>query len=70
MLTSVELVNTALATSGDDGTQFDVAGWFGHILDPRTGRPARSNRSVSVRTPTGALAEARSTAKFVMPAQD
>jgi len=70
MLSTVELVNTALATSGDDGTQFDAAGRFGHILDPRTGKPARSNRSASVRAPTAALADAISTALFVMPAAD
>lgn len=70
MLATLDLANTALATSSDDGTQFDSAGRFGHILDPRTGRPARSNRSVSVRAPTAALADALSTAMFVMPVAD
>jgi thiamine biosynthesis lipoprotein len=70
MLATVELTNMALATSGDDGTCFDTAGRLGHILDPRTGRPARHNRSVSVRAPTAALADALSTAMFAMPAED
>jgi FAD:protein FMN transferase len=70
MLATLDLVNTALATSGDDGTQFDAAGRFGHILDPRSGRPARLNHSVSVRAPTAALADALSTAMFVMPAEE
>jgi thiamine biosynthesis lipoprotein len=70
LLSTVELVNTALATSGDDGTQFDAAGRFGHILDPRSGKPARVNRSASVRAPTAVLADALSTALFVMPAAD
>lgn len=70
LLTTMELSDTALATSGDDGTQFDPAGRFGHILDPRTGRPAQANRSVSVRAASAALADALSTAMFVMPAAD
>jgi len=70
LLAAVDLSDTALATSADDGTQFDAAGRFGHILDPRTGAPARHNRSVSVRAPTAALADALSTAMFVMPAAD
>jgi thiamine biosynthesis lipoprotein len=70
MLATVDLKNTALATSGDDGMQFDTAGRFGHILDPRSGQPARANRSVSARAPTAALADALSTAMFVMPAAD
>jgi len=68
LLGTVALANMALATSGDDGTQFDPAGRFGHILDPRTGAPARPNASVSVRAPGAALADALSTALFVMPA--
>jgi len=69
MLATLDLTNKALATSGDDGTWFDAAGRFGHILDPRTGLPARANRSVSVAAPTAALADALSTAMFVMPAE-
>ncbi|HUT51344.1 MAG TPA: FAD:protein FMN transferase [Alphaproteobacteria bacterium] len=70
ILATTEITNAALATSGDDGTQFDGAGRFGHILDPRTGRPARRHRSISVRAPTASLADALSTAMFAMTADD
>ncbi|MDH3232189.1 MAG: FAD:protein FMN transferase [Alphaproteobacteria bacterium] len=70
LLAAVDLADIALATSADDGTNFDAAGRFGHILDPRTGTPARHNRSVSVRAPLAALADALSTALFVMPAAE
>lgn len=59
----VGLRDRALATSAPLGTAFDAAGTVGHILDPRTGRPApASGRSVSVTAPTAALADALSTA--------
>lgn len=38
---------------------------FGHIIDPRTGRPTRSARSARVEAPDGASAEAWSTALVV-----
>lgn len=58
----VGLRDRALATSAPLGTTFDPAGTVGHILDPRTGRPApASSRSVSVTAPTAALADALST---------
>jgi thiamine biosynthesis lipoprotein len=58
----VGLRDRALATSAPLGTTFDPAGTVGHILDPRTGRPApASDRSVSVTAPTAALADALST---------
>lgn len=57
----------AVATSGDyqrfamvDGVRYH------HILDPRTGQPARGVRSVSVIAPTCALADAWATAAFVL----
>ncbi len=52
----------ALATSAPLGTSFDQAGTIGHILDPRTGLPARASmQTVSVTAPTAALADALST---------
>lgn len=57
----------AVATSGDyqrfaiiDGVRYH------HILDPKTGQPARGVRSVSVIAPTCALADAWATAAFVL----
>lgn len=53
----------ALATSSPLGTTFDAAGRDGHILDPRTGAPARSGwGAVSLSAPSAALADALSTA--------
>lgn len=66
VVAEVDLVDSALATSGDYGTRFDPAGRFQHILDARTGRPARYHRSVSVKAPSAAIADALSTACFAM----
>jgi thiamine biosynthesis lipoprotein len=64
---TVRLNNRALATSEPLGTTFDAAGRFGHILDPRTGRPAAMRRQVSVEAPSAAIADALSTAFCLMP---
>ncbi len=59
----VPLRDRALATSAPLGTVFDRAGTVGHILDPRSGRPAHaSSRSVTVTAPRAVLADALSTA--------
>lgn len=55
------LVLSGRALSGS-GTE--VKG--GHILDPRTGRPARGNLAAWASAPTAALSDALSTAFFVM----
>jgi thiamine biosynthesis lipoprotein len=63
----LRLQNRALATSGS-GTQYFMheGRRFGHILDPRTGWPADQVLSVTVLAPTGAQADALSTALYVM----
>lgn len=62
--------STAVATSGDYQRFVMVDGVrYHHILDPRTGRPARGVRSVSVIAPTCALADAWATAAFVLGAE-
>lgn len=64
----VPLRDRALATSAPLGTVFDAAGQVGHILDPRTGRPAEAGwRQIAVTAPTAALADACSTAFCLMP---
>ena len=61
------LQNEALATSGTAVQWFRHAGRrYGHILDPRTGWPVESLLSVSVIAPDSALADALSTAFFVL----
>src|SRR5262245_9840745 len=68
-LGSLCLVDQGMSTSGV-GEQFFTANGqrFGHILDPRSGRPAVGNLLCSVAAPTAARAEALSTAFFVMDA--
>ncbi len=46
----IGLKDMALTTSGGYGLQFDQAGHFNHILDPRTGRSPAYNLAVSERT--------------------
>jgi thiamine biosynthesis lipoprotein len=60
------LQNQALGTSGS-GTQFFHHGGkrYGHILDPRTGRPAEGVLSSTVLAPSAAEADALSTAFYV-----
>jgi thiamine biosynthesis lipoprotein len=61
------LRDESLATSGS-GTQFFIRRGrrYGHILDPRTGRPAEGLFSATVIAPTAAEADALSTAFYVM----
>jgi len=66
-LGQVELRDRALGTSGSQFQSFRHQGRrYGHILDPRTGRPADGVLSVTVLTPTAAVADALSTAFYVM----
>lgn len=67
VLGEIQLVNQALGTSGA-GNQFfyHQDKRYGHILDPRTGYPAEGVLSASVIAPTAAIADAMSTAFYVM----
>lgn len=61
------LKDAALSTSGTAVQWFRHEGKrYGHILDPRTGWPVESMLSVSVIAPDAALADALSTAFFVL----
>ncbi|RAI55176.1 FAD:protein FMN transferase [Roseicella frigidaeris] len=66
----VDLVDRALATSGDGGFVFDPAGRFTHLLDPRSGRSPRLHRAVSVVAPDATLADSLSTAFSLMSEED
>jgi thiamine biosynthesis lipoprotein len=63
----LRLDNRALATSGS-GMQFFRHGGkrYGHILDPRSGWPAEGVFSATVLAPTAAMADALSTAFYVL----
>jgi thiamine biosynthesis lipoprotein len=65
-LAAVWLRDRALGTSSATFQYLEYAGRkLGHVLDPRTGWPASGIASASVLAPTGAQADALSTAFFV-----
>jgi thiamine biosynthesis lipoprotein len=66
-LATLTLIDKALGTSGS-GTQFfiDRGRRIGHILDPRTGRPAEGVLAATVIAPTAADADALATALYVL----
>ena len=66
-LATILLQNRGLSTSGSGVQSFRHGGKrYGHILDPRTGRPAETMLSVTVLAPTAAEADALSTAFYVL----
>ena len=68
---AVALSDGAIATSSPSGTAFDPAGRFHHLIDPRTGHPAKGGMAeVSVMAARAMRADALSTALAVMPMED
>ena len=66
-IATVRLRDRALGTSGSSNQFFIQDGRrYGHILDPRTGWPARGVYSASAIAPTATEADALSTAFYVM----
>ncbi len=69
-LAVVRLCDRSLGTSGGQFQSFRHRGRrYGHILDPRSGWPAEGVLSVTVVAPTAALADALSTAFYVLGPQ-
>ena len=67
LLATLDLDDEVVATSGDYQHFVEVNGHrYHHLLDPRTGYPSSVSRSATVVAPNGALAEALSTALFVL----
>jgi thiamine biosynthesis lipoprotein len=68
-IASVELVDGAVATSGDYERFFEIGGRrYCHILDPRSGMPVRHWQSVSVVAPLCIVAGSCSTIAMLMEA--
>lgn len=63
----IDLANTSLSTSGDYERFFVVDGVrYHHVLDPRTGRPSRGVRSVTVISADATLGDALSTSLMLL----
>jgi thiamine biosynthesis lipoprotein len=66
----IELGDGSLSTSADNESFFVIDGVrYHHVLDPRTGWPARGLRSATVLHPEGTVADALSTAVLVLGAE-
>ncbi|MCC6124004.1 MAG: FAD:protein FMN transferase [Pirellulales bacterium] len=66
-LGEIRLCNKALGTSNSRFQSFRHEGkLYGHILDPRTGKPAEGVLSATALAPTATLADALSTAFYVL----
>jgi thiamine biosynthesis lipoprotein len=66
LIDCLRVSNRAVCTSGDYEKQAPGGDHGHHILDPRTGVSARSVASVTVVAPTAMLADALTTAAFVL----
>jgi FAD:protein FMN transferase len=67
LLASLDLTDASASTSGDYESYFILDGVrYHHILDPRTGMPARGLESATVVSPDPTLADALSTALMVL----
>ena len=64
---TLSLADTSVSTSGNSERGRRVGGRrIGHLLDPRSGRPARDFGSVTVIAPSALAADILSTAFFVL----
>ena len=67
LLARLDLAGRAVVTSGDYERSFESGGiLYHHLLDPRTGYPARGCQAVTVVAENAAYADALATAVFVL----
>ncbi len=65
--TTLTICNQAIATSGDTWRGFQIGqNWYSHIIDPRTGYPAKNVVAASVLAKDCATADALSTAFSIL----
>lgn len=70
-LTTIEIVDAAVATSGNYARGYSVGGeLLGHVLDPRSGRPVMDVMQASVVAPRAVDADALATALMVLGPTD
>jgi thiamine biosynthesis lipoprotein len=67
IVTTLELVDQCVATSGGYGTLFDEAGRFTHLIDTRNGRTAPALLGVSVLADSGTIADGLAAAMLMAP---
>ena len=68
---TVSVSNENIVTSGDYERYYEVDGVrFNHIINPKMLKPADNNKAVTIISKDGALADALSTALFIMPSQN
>jgi thiamine biosynthesis lipoprotein len=68
-ITTLEVVDKCVSTSGGYGTLFDAAGTITHLMNTRTGRTAPAMLGVSVVADTGIAADGLSTAMLMAPVE-
>jgi thiamine biosynthesis lipoprotein len=68
-VTTLEVVDKCVSTSGGYGTLFDDAGAFTHLIDTRSGRTAPAMLGVSVVADKGIIADGLSTAMLMAPVE-
>ena len=63
----IPIKDTSVATSGDYEQYFEINGErYSHTIDPKTGRPVKGVKSVTIVSPSAELSDALATAVFVM----
>lgn len=68
-VTTLEVVDKCVSTSGGYGTLFDEAGRFTHLIDTRSGKTAPALLGVSVVANNGITADGLSTAMLMAPVE-